>query len=92
MQIDNGIFELALRGQDEMKETLKKEVFWRSIDFSSELDRDLKEDFNKASIFKATSKTIQHVLFKRMPTVYNEEVEWKKCDYVAVVADKILMC
>lgn len=44
------------------------------IDFSLELDRDLKENFNKAPVFKGT---IQNELFECMLDVYHEEMTSK---------------
>ncbi|CAH1108818.1 unnamed protein product [Psylliodes chrysocephalus] len=81
---------LELAGHDETDESKNKGVFRELIDFSSQLDTDLKEHFNKAKVFKGTSKTIQNELLDCMLDVYHEEVtkEIKKTNYVAVIADE----
>ncbi|CAH1106134.1 unnamed protein product [Psylliodes chrysocephalus] len=82
--------ELALRGHDETEESKNKGVFRELIDFSSELDADLKEHFNKATVVKETTKTIQNELLDCMLGVYHEEVakEIRKTNYVAIIADE----
>lgn len=85
-----GAFELALRGHDETEESKNQGVFRGLINFSSQLDRDLKEHFDKATVFKGTSKTIQNELLDCMLGVYHEEVtkEIKKTNFIAVIADE----
>ncbi|CAH1098873.1 unnamed protein product [Psylliodes chrysocephalus] len=69
-----GALEFALRGHDETQESKNKRVFRELIDFSSELDADLKKHFHKATVFKGTSKTIQNELLDCKLGVYHEEV------------------
>lgn len=85
-----GAFELALRGHDETKTSQNKGVFRELINFSAELDKDLKEHIEKSKIFKGTSKTIQNELLECMMEIYHEEVtnEIKESPFVAVIADE----
>ena len=84
-----GALELALRGHNETEESPNKGVFRELINFSSQLDRDLKDHFSKATVFKGTSKTIQNELLECMLKVYHEEVtrELNKANFVAIIAD-----
>lgn len=85
-----GALELALRGHDETETSENKGVFRELIQFSAELDKDLKVHLSQSSVFKGISKTIQNELLECMLQVYHEEVrkEIQKVDYVAIIADE----
>lgn len=85
-----GALELALRGHNESDDSENRGVFRELIDFSSHLDKDLRDHFSKSSVFKGTSKTTQNELLECMLDIYHEEVakEIKSADYVAVIADE----
>ena len=55
-----GVFELALRGHDESKESNNPGIFRGLIDFSAELDTVLKNHLETSTVFRGTSKTIQN--------------------------------
>lgn len=54
------VFELALRGHDETKDSTNPGIFRGLIDFSAELDTALKNHLESATVFRGTSKTIQN--------------------------------
>lgn len=85
-----GALELALRGHDETGTSENKGVFRELIQFSAELDKDLKVHLSQSSVFKGISKTIQNELLETMLQVYHVEVskEIRKADYVAIIADE----
>lgn len=85
-----GAFELELRGHDESTSSSNPGVFRGLINFSAELDVDLKEHLEKAPVFKGTSKTIQNEILQTMFSVCQEEIskEIKEADYLSVIADE----
>jgi len=85
-----GAFELALRGHDEKDDSANPGVFKGLINFSTELDIALKDHFEKSTVFKGVSKTIQNELLDCMLQVTQENIkkEISKADYVAVMADE----
>lgn len=84
-----GAFELALRGHKESEDSENRGIFRELINFSAQLDNELKEHLNKSSAFTGTSKTIQNDLLECMLKVYHDEVtkEINNADYTAVIAD-----
>lgn len=85
-----GAFELALRGHDEKDDSANPGIFKGLINFSTELDIALKDHFEKSTVFKGISKTIQNELLDCMLQVAQENIkkEISKADYVAVMADE----
>lgn len=85
-----GALELALRGHNESEGFENQGVFRELINFSCELDKDFKEYFSKATVFKDTSKTIQNELLECMMEVYHEAVisEVKKLNLLQLLQMK----
>ncbi|CAH2000627.1 unnamed protein product [Acanthoscelides obtectus] len=85
-----GAFELALRGHDEKENSENRGIFKELVNFSAELDNELKVDIQSAKLFKGTSKTTQNELLECMLDVYYEEVKKKIANspFVAVIADE----
>lgn len=85
-----GAFELALRGHDEKENSENRGIFKELVNFSAELDNELKVHIQSAKLFKGTSKTTQNELLKCMLDVYHEEVkkEIANSPFVAVIADE----
>lgn len=85
-----GIFELALRGHDERDNSQNPGIFKGLINFSSELDTVLREHFQKATVFKGTSKVIQNELLDCMLKVCQEHIKKEIADapFLAVIADE----
>lgn len=79
-----------------MKLTSHKTVFHNLIQFSSELDGNLKRNLTQSTVFKGISKTIKNELLKCLLEVYNDGVckEIEHVDYVASVIDETteLLC
>jgi hypothetical protein len=64
-----GAFELALRGHDEIIPSQNRGIFFRGlVDFVADQDGAMKEHLKNASVFKGTSKTIQHELSTTLPS------------------------
>ncbi|CAH2020209.1 unnamed protein product [Acanthoscelides obtectus] len=70
-----GAFELALRGHDEKENSENRGIFKELVNFSAELDNELKVHIQSAKLFKGTSKTTQNELLECMLDVYHEEVK-----------------
>ncbi|CAH1993665.1 unnamed protein product [Acanthoscelides obtectus] len=85
-----GAFELALRGHDEKENSENRCIFKELVNFSAELDNELKVHIQSAKLFKGTSKTTQNELLECMLDVYHEEVkkEIANSPFVAVIADE----
>ncbi|GBL86441.1 Zinc finger MYM-type protein 1 [Araneus ventricosus] len=85
-----GAFELALRGHDEHEDLLNTGVFRGLINFSAELDSSLKDHLTSATVFKGTSKEIQHDLLDCMLTVCQNHIksEISEASFVSVIADE----
>ncbi|CAH2000427.1 unnamed protein product, partial [Acanthoscelides obtectus] len=85
-----GAFELALRGHDEKENSENRGIFKELVNFSAELDNELKVHIQSAKLFKGTSKTTQNELLECMLDVYHEEVkkEIANSPFVAVIADE----
>ncbi|CAH2013282.1 unnamed protein product [Acanthoscelides obtectus] len=85
-----GAFELALRGHDEKENSENRGIFKELVNFSAELDNELKVHIKSAKLFKGTSKTTQNELLECMLDVYHEEVkkEIANSPFVAVIADE----
>ncbi|CAH2021371.1 unnamed protein product [Acanthoscelides obtectus] len=85
-----GAFELALRGHDEKENSENSGIFKELVNFSAELDNELKVHIQSAKLFKGTSKTTQNELLECMLDVYHEEVkkEIPNSPFVAVIADE----
>ncbi|CAH1971560.1 unnamed protein product [Acanthoscelides obtectus] len=85
-----GAFELALRGHDEKENSENRGIFKELVNFSTELDNELKVHIQCAKLFKGTSKTTQNELLECMLDVYHEEVkkEIANSPFVAVIADE----
>ncbi|CAH1103534.1 unnamed protein product [Psylliodes chrysocephalus] len=85
-----GAFELALRGHDEKDNSENRGIFRELVNFSAELDNDLKVHIQSSKAFKGTSKTTQNELLECMLDVYHEEVrkEIENSPFVAVIADE----
>jgi hypothetical protein len=85
-----GKFELALRGHNETEDAENPGIFLGLINFAKELDDNLKEHIDSATVFKGTSKTIQNELLQCMLEVIREhilkEVTDAKC--VAIMGDE----
>ncbi|CAH1099722.1 unnamed protein product [Psylliodes chrysocephalus] len=69
-----GAFELALRGHDEKDNLENRGIFKELVNFSAELDNDLKVHIQSSKAFKGTSKITQNELLECMLDVYHEEV------------------
>ncbi|CAH2011508.1 unnamed protein product [Acanthoscelides obtectus] len=85
-----GAFELALRGHDEKENSENRGIFKELVNFSAELDNELKVHIQSAKLFEGTSKTTQNELLECMLDVYHEEVkkEIANSPFVAVIADE----
>ncbi|KAJ8912042.1 hypothetical protein NQ315_000535 [Exocentrus adspersus] len=85
-----GAFELALRGHDEKEDSENRGIFKELVNFSAELDKDLKTHIENSKVFKGTSKTIQNEILECMLDVYHEKVkkEIENSPFVAVIADE----
>ncbi|XP_018569006.1 uncharacterized protein LOC108909230 isoform X1 [Anoplophora glabripennis] len=86
-----GAVDLVLMGQDETGACQDTGVFRDLINFSSHLDRTVKDHFTKSPAFnKGTFKAMQDELLQCMFDVYREEVtkEIKKNEYIAVIVDE----
>ncbi|CAH1961041.1 unnamed protein product [Acanthoscelides obtectus] len=85
-----GAFELALRGHDEKENSENRGIFKELVNFSAELDNELKVHIQSAKLFKGTSKTTQNELLECMLDVYHGEVkkEIANSPFVAVIADE----
>ncbi|CAH2016473.1 unnamed protein product [Acanthoscelides obtectus] len=85
-----GAFELALRGHDEKENSENRGIFKDLVNFSAELDNELKVHIQSAKLFEGTSKTTQNELLECMLDVYHEEVkkEIANSPFVAVIADE----
>lgn len=55
-----GNYELPLRGHDEKMTSKNQGVFRGLINLCSDFDPSLQEHFQKSTVFKGTSKTIQN--------------------------------
>ncbi|CAH1111317.1 unnamed protein product [Psylliodes chrysocephalus] len=64
----------ALRGHDEKDNSENRGIFKELVNFSAELDNDLKVHIQSSKAFKDTSKTTQNELLECMLDVYQEEV------------------
>ena len=85
-----GAFELALRGHEETDDSLNPGIFKGLINFSSELDVALNEHFEKSSVFKGTSKTIQNELLDCMLQVCQDRIkkEISTAKFISVIVDE----
>lgn len=85
-----GAFELALRGHNESEDSANRGIFRELVNFSAELDKDLKIHIQSSKVFKGTSKTVQNELLECMLGIYHEEVkrEIENSPFVAVIADE----
>lgn len=85
-----GIFELALRGHDETSNSSNPGIFRGLINFSAELDHELKTHIMSTSCFKGTSNTIQNELLQVMFEVCQQKIfsEIKQSHFLAVIADE----
>ncbi|CAH2015348.1 unnamed protein product [Acanthoscelides obtectus] len=83
-----GAFKLALRGHDEKENSENRGIFKELVNFSAELDNELKVHIQSAKLFKSTSKTTRNELLECMLDVYHEEVkkEIANSPFVAVIA------
>ncbi|CAH1105327.1 unnamed protein product [Psylliodes chrysocephalus] len=79
---------LALRGHDEKDNSENRGIFKELVNFSAELDNDLKVHIQNSKAFKGTTKTIQNELLECVLDVYHEEVrkEIENSSFVAVIA------
>lgn len=82
-----GAFELALRGHDESEHS---GVFRGLVDLVGSLDEAVHEHLRTATVFKATSKTVQGELLDCMFSVLREQIiaDVKSADFVSVQADE----
>ena len=85
-----GSFELALRGHDESDGSLNSGVFKGLINFTADLNNELKTHLEKATVFKGTSKSTQNEILSAMLSVYHTEIskEIKNADHIAIMADE----
>ena len=84
-----GAFELALHGHEETDDSLNPGIFKGLINFCS-LDVALNEHFEKSSVFKGTSKTIQNELLDCMLQVCQDRIkkEILTAKFISVIADE----
>ncbi|XP_042213104.1 zinc finger MYM-type protein 1-like [Homarus americanus] len=81
-----GVFELAVRGHDEIESSLNSGVFGGLVDFVSSIDRVMEKHVKSATVFKGTSKTVQNELLDCMLDVAREFIvkQLRSTEYVAI--------
>ncbi|CAH1115787.1 unnamed protein product [Psylliodes chrysocephalus] len=84
----NNVFSFSMLGFVELLSY--RGIFKELVNFSAELDNDLKVHIQSSKAFKGTSKTTQNELLECMLDVYHEDVrkEIENYPFVAVIADE----
>ena len=85
-----GFQEIALRGHNEMEDSLNPGGFRSLLKFASKLDKDLKMHFETSKAFSGLSPTIQNEILLCALEIYRKEVisQVRQTNFVAVIADE----
>ncbi|CAG9828913.1 unnamed protein product [Diabrotica balteata] len=75
LQLFCGTFELALKGHDEIKNSENRGIFKELVNFSAELDNNLKVHIQSPKYFKGILKTTQNELLEGVLDVYHEKIK-----------------
>lgn len=69
-----GVFELTLRGHDEAENSSNPGIFKGLINYTAEIDQQLKTHLEKSTVFKGTSKSIQNEFLQIMLEITQEKI------------------
>ena len=85
-----GFQEIALRGHNEMDNSLNPGGFRSLLKFASKLDKNLENHFETSKAFLGLSPTIQNDILSCALEVYKKEVihQVRQANFIAVIADE----
>lgn len=85
-----GKHELPLRGHDEKTSSKNQGVFRGILDLCTDLDSSLRDHFEKSTVFKGTSKTIQNDLLDSILSVCRNKIvnEIEQSEFISIIVDE----
>ncbi|KAL4126426.1 hypothetical protein QTP88_010648 [Uroleucon formosanum] len=85
-----GKHELPLRGHDEKTSSKNQGVFRGILDLCIDLDSSLRDHFEKSTVFRGTSKTIQNDLLDSILSVCRNKIvnEIQQSEFISIIVDE----
>ncbi|KAL4126197.1 hypothetical protein QTP88_010423 [Uroleucon formosanum] len=85
-----GKHELPLRGHDEKTSSKNQGVFRGILDLCIDLDSSLRDHFEKSTVFRGSSKTIQNYLLDSILSVCRNKIvnEIQQSEFISIIVDE----